>query len=84
MIKWSFSRLALLQLAAAYEFRFTKKWSFEIEGGYQFKAGSQRTPAGPGKLLPYYRFQGPVSQAGVKYYFNSRGYVEPLFTIITW
>ena len=78
MIKWSFSRLALLQLAAAYELRFTKKWSVEIEGGYQFKAGSQLTPAGPGKLLPYYRLQGPVSQAGVKYYFNSRGYVEPL------
>ena len=78
MIKWSFSRLALLQLAVAYEFRFTKTWSFEFEGGYQFKAGDQLNPRGPGKLIPYYRFEGPVAQTGVKYYFNSRGYVEPL------
>jgi hypothetical protein len=78
MIKWSFSRLALLQLAVAYEYRFTKTWSFEFEGGYQFKAGDQLNPRGPGKLIPYYRFEGPVAQTGVKYYFNSRGYVEPL------
>jgi hypothetical protein len=79
MIKWSFSRLALLQLVAAYEYRFTKTWSFEFEGGYQFKAGDQLNPSGPGKLIPYYRFEGPVAQTGVKYYLNSRGYVEPLF-----
>ena len=78
LIKWNFSRLALLQVVGAYEIRFTRKWSVEFEGGYQFKAGTQLSPNGPGKSLPYYRFEGPVSQMGVKYYFNPRGYVQSL------
>ena len=78
MIKWNFSRLALLQIVGAYEVRFTRKWSVEFEGGYQFKAGTQLSPHGPINSLPFYRFEGPVSQIGVKYCFNPRGYVQSL------
>lgn len=78
MIKINFSRMANLEIALSYEGRITKKWSCEIETGYQFNAGNNLGDDGPLNIYPLYKYSGFSVITGPKYYFNSRGYVQPL------
>jgi hypothetical protein len=76
MIKLNISRIANMEEAISYEYRFTKEWSLEIEGGYQWQVGSAQNHDLPLDLYPLYKYTGFSLYTGPKYYFNSRGYVQ--------
>jgi len=79
IIKLCFSRIANLELAFSYEGRFTKKWAYEIETGYQFNGGNNSAEDGPLDVYPLYKYSGFSVITGPKYYFNSRGYIQTMF-----
>ena len=78
VIKFCFSRLANLEIAIAYEYRVSKKWSWEIEAGYQFNGNNNMGDDGPLDVYPLYKYRGFSVNTGPKYYFNSRGYIQTL------
>jgi hypothetical protein len=78
IFKFNFSKLANLEIAFSYEVRITKEWSCEVETGYQFEAGSQKRDDFFMGLYPLFKYSGFSYITGPKYYFNSRGYIEPL------
>ena len=78
IIKLNVGRLANLEIAFSYEARFTKKWSYEIETGYQFSAANKLVIDQPLGIYPLYKYDGFSIITGPKYYFDSRDYIQPL------
>jgi hypothetical protein len=78
LITLNVSRLANLEISIAYEARITEEYSFEVETGVQFGHADPMMDDGPLGVYPLYKFHGFTSLTGFKYYFNRRGYIEPL------
>lgn len=67
--KFDLTRLFFMQVMFAYEFRFTPKYSIEIEAGYQFR--NSDIPRPQTDPVPLFPLEGPVFTLGPKLYYLS-------------
>ena len=79
MFKLNFSLLANLTIAISYEHRFNHDYALDMEAGIQFQ-GVPSSTADPMNMVvfPMWKQSGVIANAGMKYYFDKKGYIEPL------
>lgn len=79
MFKVNFALFANLTIAISYEHRFSRTYALEVEAGYQFQ-GVPGSSIGPmnSNFFPIWKQSGVIANAGFKYYFDKKGYLEPL------
>jgi len=78
-LKINFSLFANLTIAISWEHRFNRDYAIDVEAGYQFQGvpGSAGTPLDE-KIFPFWKQYGVIANAGMKYYFDKKGYLEPV------
>ncbi len=79
MFKLNFALFANLTIAISYEHRFNRTYSLDVEAGYQFQGipGSVMGPMNT-NVFPIWKQSGVMTVAGMKYYFDKKGYIEPV------
>ena len=78
LIKINIPALLNLELAFSWEYRFAKKWSFEIEPGYQIASKSFET--GYNTIYPQLHcYEGFSVTMGPKYFSLGKSYIQPIF-----
>jgi hypothetical protein len=76
IVKFNISKMANIELAIGYEYRFTKIFAFDLETGFQYAAMTGEANDAFMDLYPLYKYTGLTLVTGCKTYLNSRGYLE--------
>jgi len=79
LFKLNFSLIANLTIAISWEHRFNHAYAIDVEAGYQFQGipGDAGSPMDE-NLFPIWKQSGVIANVGFKYYFDKKGYLEPV------
>jgi hypothetical protein len=76
MLKFNVTKIINVEIAFAYERKLAKRWSMEIETGYQFAVADPMSDDFFMGMYPLYKYRGVNIVTGPKFYPGKIGYLQ--------
>jgi hypothetical protein len=76
MLKFNVTKIINVEIAFAYERKLAKRWSMELETGYQFAVADPMSDDFFMGMYPLYKYSGINIVAGPKFYPGKIGYLQ--------